>query len=65
VPAPAFRSLAHLELHLAGCLQWFYQAKDRVGLLDRVETVTTTAYVEHQAGAGRPADPGGTARPAR
>ncbi len=44
VPAPAFRSLAHLELHLAGCLEWLYGAKDRLGLSHRVETVRTAAY---------------------
>jgi hypothetical protein len=65
VPAPAFKSLSHLELYLAGCLRWFYGAKDRVGLLKRVETVTTTAYVEHRGDASRPADPGGAARSAK
>ena len=30
---PYFRSLRHLELHLAGCLDWFYAARRRVGLL--------------------------------
>jgi peptidoglycan/xylan/chitin deacetylase (PgdA/CDA1 family) len=30
---PYFRSLQHLELHLSGCLDWFYQMKRRVGLL--------------------------------
>jgi peptidoglycan/xylan/chitin deacetylase (PgdA/CDA1 family) len=28
-----FRSLVNLELHLAGCLDWFYQLKRSVGLL--------------------------------
>ena len=65
VPAPAFGSLAHLELHLAGCLQWFYGAKDRLGLLNRVETVTTAAYPEYRSDAPRPAAPGGAAHSAR
>jgi peptidoglycan/xylan/chitin deacetylase (PgdA/CDA1 family) len=30
---PYFRSLTSLELHLGGCLDWFYQVKRRVGLL--------------------------------
>ena len=30
---PYFRSLLNLELHLSGCLDWFYRAKRRVGLL--------------------------------
>jgi peptidoglycan/xylan/chitin deacetylase (PgdA/CDA1 family) len=30
---PYFRSLTNLELHLSGCLDWFYHAKQRVGLL--------------------------------
>lgn len=30
---PYFRSLDHLELHLSGCLDWFYQLKRRVGSL--------------------------------
>jgi len=30
---PYFRSLLHLELHLSGCLDWWYNAKRRVGLL--------------------------------
>jgi len=30
---PYFRSLTNLELHLSGCLDWFYQVKRRVGLL--------------------------------
>ena len=30
---PYFRSLMHLELHLAGCLDWFYQLKRGVGML--------------------------------
>ena len=30
---PYFRSLLNLELHLSGCLDWFYNTKRRVGLL--------------------------------
>ena len=30
---PYFRSLTNLELHLSGCLDWFYRVKRRVGLL--------------------------------
>jgi peptidoglycan/xylan/chitin deacetylase (PgdA/CDA1 family) len=30
---PYFHSLTSLELHLGGCLDWFYQVKRRVGLL--------------------------------
>lgn len=30
---PYFRSLLNLELHLTGCLDWFYQVKRRAGLL--------------------------------
>ncbi len=30
---PYFRSLTNLELHLSGCLDWFYGARRRVGLL--------------------------------
>ncbi|MBI3822939.1 MAG: polysaccharide deacetylase family protein [Planctomycetes bacterium] len=30
---PYFRSLLNLELHLSGCLDWFYGMKRRVGLL--------------------------------
>jgi peptidoglycan/xylan/chitin deacetylase (PgdA/CDA1 family) len=30
---PYFRSLTNLELHLSGCLDWFYHVKRRVGLL--------------------------------
>jgi len=30
---PYFRSLAHLELHLSGCLDWVYRAKRSVGLI--------------------------------
>jgi peptidoglycan/xylan/chitin deacetylase (PgdA/CDA1 family) len=56
VPVPAFRSLAHLELYLAGCLEWLYGAKDRLGLSHRVETVQTAGYAA-QAAAG----PGGAA----
>jgi peptidoglycan/xylan/chitin deacetylase (PgdA/CDA1 family) len=33
VPMPYFRSLLNLELYLAGCLDWFYQMKRRVGLI--------------------------------
>ena len=29
---PYFQSLTNLELHLSGCLDWFYQARRRVGL---------------------------------
>lgn len=32
-PVPYFHSLLNLELHLAGCLDWFYDLKRRVGLL--------------------------------
>ncbi len=31
-PAPGFRSLLNLELHLRGCLHWVYALKRRVGL---------------------------------
>lgn len=31
-PAPEFRSLLNLELHLSGCLDWFYALKRRLGL---------------------------------
>ena len=31
-PVPYFRSLVNLELHLAGCLDWMYALKRRVGL---------------------------------
>lgn len=30
---PYFRSLTNLELHLSGCLDWFYGMKKKVGLL--------------------------------
>lgn len=30
---PYFRSLLNLELHLTGCMDWFYQIKRRVGLI--------------------------------
>jgi peptidoglycan/xylan/chitin deacetylase (PgdA/CDA1 family) len=30
---PYFRSLTNLELHLSGCLDWFYQVRRRAGLL--------------------------------
>ena len=30
---PYFRSLTNLELHLSGCLDWFYNVKRRAGLL--------------------------------
>ena len=32
-PVPYFRSLLHLELHLAGCLDWLHALKRRLGLL--------------------------------
>jgi peptidoglycan/xylan/chitin deacetylase (PgdA/CDA1 family) len=32
-PMPGFRSLINLELHLSGCLDWFYGVKRKVGLL--------------------------------
>jgi hypothetical protein len=32
---PYFRSLLNLELHLAGCLDWYYGLKRRVGLMAR------------------------------
>ncbi len=32
-PVPYFRSLLNLELHLAGCLDWFYALKRRLGLM--------------------------------
>jgi len=31
-PMPYFRSLLNLELHLTGCLNWFYRLKRRLGL---------------------------------
>lgn len=31
-PVPCFRSLVNLELHLAGCLDWFYRLKRKMGL---------------------------------
>ena len=33
VPMPFFRSLNNLELHLTGCLDWFYRFKRQVGLV--------------------------------
>jgi peptidoglycan/xylan/chitin deacetylase (PgdA/CDA1 family) len=30
---PWFRSLVNLELHLSGCLDWYYQIKRRVGMI--------------------------------
>ena len=33
-PVPYFRSVLNLELHLTGCLQWFYAIKHRMGYLD-------------------------------
>lgn len=30
---PNFRSLTNLELHLSGCLDWFYSARRKVGML--------------------------------
>jgi peptidoglycan/xylan/chitin deacetylase (PgdA/CDA1 family) len=33
VPVPPFRSLLALELYLRGCLRWYYDMKDRLGLL--------------------------------
>jgi len=30
---PCFRSLTNLELHLSGCLDWFYSMRRRAGLL--------------------------------
>src|SRR5262249_23184423 len=30
---PYFRSLTNLELHLSGCLDWFYNVKRRAGML--------------------------------
>jgi peptidoglycan/xylan/chitin deacetylase (PgdA/CDA1 family) len=32
-PMPYFRSMLNLELHLAGCLDWFYGLKRRAGLI--------------------------------
>lgn len=32
-PVPYFRSLLNFELHLAGCLDWWYAIKRRVGLI--------------------------------
>jgi len=32
-PMPCFRSLLNLELHLAGCLDWYYAIKRKAGLL--------------------------------
>ena len=31
VPVPQFQSLLNLELHLRGCLDWFYALKRRAG----------------------------------
>jgi hypothetical protein len=30
-PVPYFRSLLHLEVHLTGCLNWYYALKRRAG----------------------------------
>ena len=32
-PMPNFRSLLNLELHLSGCLDWFYGLKRKAGML--------------------------------
>ena len=34
-PVPYFRTNINLELHLTGCLSWFYGLKRRIGLMDR------------------------------
>src|SRR5262249_50158451 len=36
-PAPPFRSLLNLELHLKGCLNWIYSLKRRLGWIDKPE----------------------------
>jgi peptidoglycan/xylan/chitin deacetylase (PgdA/CDA1 family) len=36
-PAPSFPSLLNLELHLAGCLDWIYSVKRKLGII-RTET---------------------------
>jgi len=33
-PVPYFQTLVHLELHLAGCLEWYYALRRRLGLLN-------------------------------
>jgi peptidoglycan/xylan/chitin deacetylase (PgdA/CDA1 family) len=33
VPVPDFHSMLHLELHLRGCLDWYYALKRRAGLM--------------------------------
>jgi peptidoglycan/xylan/chitin deacetylase (PgdA/CDA1 family) len=33
VPVPDFHSLLHFELHLRGCLDWYYALKRRAGLM--------------------------------
>jgi peptidoglycan/xylan/chitin deacetylase (PgdA/CDA1 family) len=33
-PVPYFQTRAHLELHLAGCLEWYYALRRRLGLLN-------------------------------
>jgi peptidoglycan/xylan/chitin deacetylase (PgdA/CDA1 family) len=35
VPVPDFHSLLHLELHLRGCLDWYYALKRHAGLMGR------------------------------
>ncbi len=41
-PVPYFRSLLNLELHLTGCLGWYYRLKRRLGLMPSADD-----WVEH------------------
>jgi hypothetical protein len=43
VPVPPFCSVLNLELHLSGCLNWFYALKRRLGLQPQLETPETRA----------------------
>jgi peptidoglycan/xylan/chitin deacetylase (PgdA/CDA1 family) len=37
-PVPYFRSLLNFELHLTGCLDWFYGIKRKIGLLSTLHS---------------------------
>ncbi len=44
---PSFRSLVNLELHLAGCLEWYYDLRRWLGLLDSNRSRIPYAFQDH------------------
>ncbi len=48
VPVPDFHSLLHLELHLRGCLDWYYALKRRAGLMAKSPCREALRQAQHQ-----------------